>query len=317
VTSSTNAPSARPRRLGLYGPFAALAILLAAWAGAWLWIKASLEKGLDESAASLSAAGGRFAWSQRRISGYPFRFDVDFSDLTWQGSDGWGVAVPDLKAETSIFAFGHWVAYAPAGASLLRPNGEVRIAARALRASLSSMEAHPPTVSVEGMGLTFTPAPGTDPFALASADELHVHTRAGPSDRGAFLVELDGARLPDRGFFGHLASGSPASLVIDARFDHASALAGRDWSERWRTWSQAGGRLSLKQARFSLAGVSLVGQGEGLAIGSDGRPAGPLQVDLSGDVRGHALPSGRVTLHLENGRAHLGPFEIGPSPKLY
>lgn len=321
MTSPKPAPQThaqgRPRRLGLYGPFVALAIALLAWAGAWLWMKTSLEKGLDQAAARASASGGRFTWSQLRMTGYPFRFDVDLTGLVWRGPDGWGLALPEVKAESSIFAFGHWVAYAPAGASLLRPSGAVRIDARILRASLSSAADKPPTISIEGLGLGFIPAAGAASFPFASAEELHVHTRAGPSDQGAFLVELHGARLPDRGFLGRLAGGAPARIVIDARFDRASALAGQDWSERLRSWSAAGGRLAVKQARFSLAGVSFTGTGDGLAVGPDGRLAGPLQIDLAGDVRGHALMSGRVTLDLADGRARLGPFDIGPSPKLY
>jgi hypothetical protein len=290
---------------------------LAAWGGGWLWMKAGIEKEMDAVASRLQASGGRFFWSERRITGYPFRFDVDLSNLVWQGPDGWGVSVPELKSETSIFAFGHWVAYAPAGATLLRPSGGLRISAQALRASISGSGAHPPVFSLEGLGLAFTPEPGAAPFSLASADALHVHTRAGPSDLGAFLIEVDGARLADQGFFGRLSAGAATNLIVDARLDHASALRGRDWSDGLQTWSRSGGHLSVKQARFSIASVSLTGQGGDLAIGPDGRLAGSLEVNLTGDVSGHALPYGRVTLDLAGGRGRLGPFDIGPSPKLY
>lgn len=213
---------------------------LIAWGGGWLWMKARIEHSLDLTANQLKAGGGTLGWSRRRIGGYPFRFDVDFINIAWRGPDGWGLQAPEMKSESSVFAFGHWVAFAPAGISLLRPTGgRVDIGARVFRASVSGMDSHPPTFSLEGQGMTFAPAPNAAPFPLSSLEELHLHTRAGPSDLGAAYVELEGARS--------FSGGAPASATLNLIYDHAAALTGQDWSAAHQAWSAAGGKVEIRQ----------------------------------------------------------------------
>lgn len=209
-------------------------------------MKAGIEHSLDATANQVKTAGGALSWSRRQISGYPFRFDVDLTNFTWRGPDGWGFQASEVKSETSVFASGHWVAYAPAGLSLLRPTGgSVDIGAHVLRASVSAIGAHPPTFSLEGEGLTFIPAPGAAPFLLSSLGELHVHTRAGPSDLGAAYVELDDARS--------FAGGETASETLDLIFDHAATVNGLDWSAAHKAWSAAGGKVEIRRLQVRPA----------------------------------------------------------------
>ncbi len=226
-------------------------------------MKAEIERNLDATAARLKAAGGALTWSQRRIHGYPFRFDLDFTGLVWRGPDGWGLSMPVLKSESSIFAPGRWVGYAPADATLIRPEGgEVRIGASMLRGSLSGIEAHPPTFSLEGRGLTFTPAPGAAPFLLASLSEFHGHTRAGSYDQGAAYVELDDARSPGNG---------PATWMLDLIYDHADALTGLEWNAAHRAWSAAGGKVEVKHLHFQNGAMTNEEHSEQFTTDSDGR----------------------------------------------
>jgi hypothetical protein len=263
----TEAPQSRvqgrPRRLGLYGPFVALAIALVAWGGGWLSMKSEIERSLDATAVRLKAAGGTLTWSRRLIYGYPFRFDVDLTGLVWRGPDGWGLSTPELKSESSMFALGRWVGYAPAGATLIRPEGgDVQISASLLRASLSAMGAHPPTFSLEGQSLSFTPAPGAAPFLIASLSGLHVHIRAGPSDQGAAYVELDDARSPGTG---------PADWSLDLTYDHADSLSGLDWNAAHHAWSAAGGKVELNHLHFRNGAMMREERSDQFAADSDGR----------------------------------------------
>ena len=288
--------------------------MLVAWGGGWLWIKGTIERNLDSEASRWRAAGGALTWSERRITGYPFRFDVEFRDLTWRGSDGWGFQTTDLKTETSVFGLGHWVAYAPAGLDLLRPKGgEIEITAKVLRASLSNTSAHPASFSLEGQGLTFVPVVGAQPWVIASADELHVHTRAGPSDQGAFLIDLTGARAPTNGRLATLASSGEVALSLDAIFDHADAVAGPGWTSAATAWASAGGKLQVRHLKFQAGVVSIEGQGAGVTLAPDGRLIGALTVRAGGLQK----TIGLGTLSFSDGRTSLDSLDLGASPKVY
>ncbi len=188
MTLPDRAPTRKAGRAGLYGPFIVVALIAIAWSAAWLWLAGEVGRRLD----SAGHRGVALGWQARRIYGYPFRIDVDFDRPRLGEASGWAVAAPRLKVEAFVFAPDHWVVVAPDGLAFNRPRGgPVRVGARVLRASLSDITAEPPRISVEGLGLTFTPAPGADPFAIASAGEVHLHFRAIGADQGAAFVEAD------------------------------------------------------------------------------------------------------------------------------
>jgi len=333
----------RANRLGLYGPFIALAIALAAWSAGWWWLKGEAERRLDAVAARQLGAGGAFTWKSRTVHGYPFRLDVDFTDVAWREPSGWAVAAPALKSEASAFAPGHWVAYAPDGAIVGRPmGGAVRIAAKTLRASVSDLGRHPATVSLEGIGLVFTPAPGAAPYFLLSADQLHLHTRPGPSDQGALLVELDRALPTPTGALGSIAGGKSVTLVADAIYSRAGAFSGPTWARAVDAWAAAGGRLEMRRLHLAAGDAAFDAQGAALSVSVDGRLEGALDAHLrhgdraltalaqTGVINAYAArlagavlqsaPAGALdhtTLTFEAGRTTLGPVALGAAPKVY
>ncbi len=319
----------------------ALAIALVGWGGGWLWTKGRIESELDATAARMKAAGGAFVWSGRRISGYPFRFDFDFSGLIWRGPDGWGVSAPELRSETSVFALGHWIAYAPAGVSLIRPRGgAVRIAAQVLRASISDGGGRPPTISLEGQNLTFTPATGAAPYLLTSAGQLHFKTRAGPHDQGAFLIEVDDAKASSGSKIAAVASGGEVNFAAEAICDHAHAMTGPGWTPAMGSWAIAGGEAQIRRLHVQAGPFEIDAHGPILAIDPDGRLVGQLSVTRgaaalaalsgSGAMRSDAARTAVEALHVDqtgagqtavltfrDGRMLLGPVALGPSPKVY
>jgi len=318
----------RARRLGLYGPFIALAIAVAAWSVGWFWLKDTVERRLDAAAARGRSGGSGLAWTGRSVHGYPFRLDVDFVGASWREPSGWAVRAPILRCETFVFAPDHWVAVAPAGVGLTRPSGgAVNISAKVLRASLSAVNARPATVSLEGLGLSFAPASGASPYFLRSASELHVHARAGPNDQGAFYVEVDGATPDPAGALGRGAAGEPVTLVADAIYSHASALAGASWAGAVASWARAGGQVEFRRLRLRAGAAELNAYGAGVTVDTNGRLEGVLDATLAGGTPALAalgLPrtargvaADRVTLGFAAGQTTLGPVAIGPSPKVY
>ncbi len=333
----------KARRLGLWGPFAALAVGLAAWSAGWLWLRGEADRRLDAASAAATRSGGTLSWSGRHWHGYPFRLDVDFTGLVWRDPSGWALAAPSLKTEAFVFAPGHWVAVAPGEVTLTRPAaGPVVIRGQVLRASVSEFAAHPPRVSLEGLGLSFATPPGAHGFFLSAARTVHVHTRAGPGGQGAIFLEVDGGQASQGGLFAAIAGGGPVNLVGDAIASHADALRGPDWPAAARAWSEAGGALEVRRLLIQAGPAVLEARSGALAFDRDGRLSGALPATLRQAPRALAAMSGAgmvapeaahgagvvlgaagvgpaldIDLHFQAGRTTLGPVAIGPSPKVY
>lgn len=302
-----HSPPARARRLGLYGPFIALAIALGAWSLVWVALAWGIESRLDGLAIREAAHGTTLAWSRRQVSGYPFRLDLEFDNLVWRNAAGSGLKLPELKTETTLLAFGHWVAFAPAGATILRgPKGPVTVSAQVLRASISALGAHPPSLSVEGAAMTFKPSAGAAPYWLTAADGLHLHSRAGPNDQGALFVELDKAMVDPSTPIGRLAGEAPLELTVDALFDHASALQGPTPASALANWRAAGGLAHPRAVSVQLGGLTLSADGGAVGIDSDGR------------LNGRLTHAGLPLLSFAGGRTRAaGAVDMAPAPKLY
>jgi hypothetical protein len=335
------------RRLGLYGPFALLLVLALAWSALWLWLRAATLEGMDAARLSLAAHGRDLSWASRSISGFPFRLDLNLADVRLREASGSGFSVPTLKAEAPVFAPGHWVAVAPGGVVITRrAGGQVIVKAKVLRASFSRPLDHPPRVSVEAVGLTFTAAPGANPFFVSAAQEFHLHTRAGPDDQGAIYVALDQAKAPLTGLVGKIAQGKPVNLAIDAIYSHAAALTGPDWRGAVDAWRRAGGALEVRGLRLQAGEALLDARAGTLTVGDDGRLRGSLSVTLRQAPRALAVmgrqgaiapqaadaaatvvgarsqgPSpaaiATATIDFQAGQTTLGPAAIGPAPKVY
>lgn len=343
MTLPVSAAPRKPRRLGLYGPFALLLIFVAAWSVGWLWLRAEILHDMDAARQSMAGSGGNLDWASRSISGYPFRLDVTLTNPRLREPSGWTLAAPTLKAEALAFAPTRWVAVAPAGVTISRPiGGQVIVKARVLRASISNPGVHPPRLSVEGIGLIFTAAPGADPFFLTSAGELHLHTRAGPGDQGAVYFELDQAKAPLSGLMGKIAAGRPVNLAADATYTHAASLSGADWAGAVRAWSHAGGALNVRRLRVAAGDALIDAQAGTLTVDDDGRLRGSLGASLrqaprvlavmrrQGTIAPEAAGAAAqvvgargggavatVILDFQAGQTTLGPAAIGPAPKVY
>ena len=339
MTHNAAAAARKPSRVGLYGPFVVAVVLALLWSGAWLWLRGEAERRLDAAAASLRAEGYSIDWEQRRVGGYPFRLDIDFSKLWLAEPSGWAVSAPELKTEAYAWAPTRWIAVAPQGGAFFRPfGGRVDVGASALRASIEDWGQHPPRIIVEGEDLTFTPAPGAKPFFASAAHKLLLGTRAGPEDQGAIYFEMDQARAQLGGLMGRIAAGGPLSLTGNVTFSHASAAAGRSWPSMVRAWSRAGGTLQVRQVTVAAGEALLDARTGALSVDDNGRLAGTLAASLrqapqalsamsqagavspqaarsAADVTGEDAP--RVVVDFSNGLTRLGPVPIGPAPRVF
>ena len=334
----------KPRRLGLYIPFALLVVAALGWTGFWLWARGQLQTQMDGASAQLSRAGYQVSWSRRTIGGFPFRMDVVLSDVRIREPSGWGLQAPQLEGESFAYALGHWMLAAPQGLTFVRPSGgAVAVTGKVLRASLGGLDKHPPTFSFQGEGLAFQPAEGAEPFFLTGADLAEFHLRAGPNDEGGVFGRVDKGKARLSGVFGRIAGDKPVSIVWNSTLSNITAFAGADWPDAVRRWSEAGGRLTVRAGSKVTAGdAQIEARQSQLSVGRDGRLRGVLQVALrqapralgamaetgavpdtaadAASVVASARQEGDVaqaTLNFEAGLTTLGPVALGPAPRVY
>lgn len=334
------APDRKHGRLGLYLPFAIAAVITIAWTGVWIGIRGQAIRTIDADAAILRKAGYDVAWQDRRITGWPFRMDVAFTELRLREPSGWGFATPRLEAEAFAYALGHWMIGAEDGFTFTRPRGgPVEVKGRVIRASLTDVSRTPPALSIEGEDLTFTPGPGAQPFSLASAKRLELHLRPGPDDQGAILFKVEDGRTAPGSTLAAVGDGKPVAIIWDAILSKVSALKGVDLAERGQAWSLAGGQFQVRQAGITAGDASLGAQAGKLALDSDGYLNGSLDVtvrhgpETMADLARAGLvppesalaaaavlaarPDGRLPLTFQAGQTTLGPVALAPAPKLW
>jgi hypothetical protein len=336
-------PPRKPRRLGLYLPFVLLLAAIAVWTGIWFKARMELGERLDARAAGLRKAGYEVAWAARSIGGYPFRIDVTLTDARLRDPSGWALATPRLEAEANMLSPGRWIMAAPQGAEFTRPaGGAVSVKGEIIRASLNSLDKTPPSFSFEGIKLAFTPAPGAQPFALTAASRVEFHLRPGPDDEGGVFLKVEGGQARPTGLFARVAGGKPVSMSWNSTLSKMSRFRGATWPEAVRTWSDAGGQMSVRDAGVTAGDAVLGVQPGTLSVGPDGRVRGSLDLTLRqapkaiaalGDAG--AIPpeaaqaaaivaaarqdgdTARATLTFQAGQTTFGPVAVAPAPRAY
>ncbi|HYE46650.1 MAG TPA: DUF2125 domain-containing protein [Caulobacter sp.] len=292
------------------------ALLVGGWSAGWFWLKGEAVKRMDQAAKDLSDRGYRLEWSRREVTGFPFRLDVDLSDLRVSEPSGWALSAPLIKSEAFVYALGHWVLVAPQGVTFTRPDGgAVIVQGQALRASLSDLGKRPPRVDIEGVNLTFSPEAGAKPYFLSSARQLNVRLVAGPDDNGAFLLRVGGAQMALEGLAARATEGGLVDMDLGLTLTRVSAFGGQSWEDGARAWARAGGRIEVDRASVSGGQARLSAKTGTLRPDRAGRLEGQLDASL-GDLTGSGqLLQGRVILR--DGKAFIGPLEIGPSPRVW
>ncbi|MFO0438107.1 MAG: DUF2125 domain-containing protein [Phenylobacterium sp.] len=268
----------KPLRLGLWGPFVIAVIAVIGWSLAWGLAAREVERRLDSGVKALAAQGVAVEWSGKRLYGYPFRLNLDLTDLRVATGE-MSIRFARLETQAFLHAPRSWLAAAPEGLTFQRPQGGgVEVEGQRLLASLVLPKSGPPRMSFEGLKLAFSPAPGARPFALASAGRLELHLRPGPPDPAAVFLRLEDATPTPGRLFADLGGGGAVSAAVDARLDHASALRGEGLSRALSTWGAAGGRLELREAGLTAGEARLSLASPGLKAGPEGRLEGRLTV---------------------------------------
>jgi len=309
-------PAPRRKRSGIAIPFILLAIAVAAWTGGWWWLRGEAMRRMDETARVLGDRGYRLTWSERTVGGYPFRLDIDLKDAKVSEPSGWALSAPAIKSEAFVYALNHWVFVAPQGLTFTRPDGgAVIVQGQALRASMSDLDKRPPTIAIEGAGLTFNPEAGAKPYFLSAAKQLNMRILPGPGDLGGVLLHIGGAHMALEGLAARATEGGVVDMDLDLTLTRMSSLAGEDWESAARAWAAKGGVIQVDNASITGGAARLSAKAGTLTPDANGRLSGDLDATL-GDLTGSGQAlQGRVSL--SDGKARIGPLEIGPSPRVW
>ncbi|HEY8572038.1 DUF2125 domain-containing protein [Phenylobacterium sp.] len=336
-------PPRKPRRLGLYLPFVLALIAAVGWTGVWIWARGEARARMDTAVEDLAKAGYQISWKERGIGGYPFRLNVTLTDARVREPSGWALESPRVEAQAYMHDVGSWLLATPQGLTFVRPlGGPVTVKGKMIRMSLGDFEKTPPSVSLEGVGLTFQPAAGAQPFALQAADRVEFHLRPGPNDEGGLFAKVDNGKARLAGLIGRIAGDRPVSITWNSTLSKMSAFKGSDWPSAVRAWSDAGGEISVRPSGIT-AGEAVLGANAGtLGVGHDGRLRGALDVSLrqaplalgtmgqmgvvppeaasAASAVAQARQTGdqaRATISFQAGQTTLGPVALGPAPKVY
>jgi hypothetical protein len=320
----------------------------AVWAG-W-WVVGSRAKSLliESWAEEMRAEGWRIAWEERRLRGFPSRFDTTFEGLSLADPAGaYGWEAPLLQLLSLSYRPDSVIAVFPDEQRVSLPGGAWRIASDDMRASATVAPGRrielrratlvgedlrwsgPASGALEAGQIAIRRAAGAD-AEVAPDGEPGGETRDGDAayDFAAFAERL---ALPPGTVPPGLETIERADL--DATLGFASPLALADG--RLPPLE----RIELRTATVAWAGAVLRLSGE-LEVDGRGRPEGALALRAEGweallPALAGILPEGQIaaleaflggmagedgtvetTIDLRDGRMSLGLLPLGPVPLL-
>jgi hypothetical protein len=338
----------RPRRRWLFLPYAVVVIGAFLWSIIWLEERNQVALAMDRAVAQARGDGLSLEWKDRQIGGYPFRIEVTVTGFHAGEPSGWSLSAPSLKAVAEAYDLDHWVFAAENGADFTRPGGGLtHVTGKAIRASWVGKGEAAPRIVVEGLGLTFAPAPGAKPFPLTSAGHAEVFTRTEPDGRLDAGLLLENAQprassLEAPSLLADLTSDRPFAVLWQGIVSHPKAFAGANAHDAAQAWARAGGTLTTVRGGMSSNARGMGLRPGVLSLGPDGTVQGEVDLVFFGvngdplramgqdgivqplaagagamilDARAALSPRAEVDLTYQAGVTTLGPVAIGPAPK--
>lgn len=284
-----------------------------AWSGWWVLGSRAALYGAEAAFAAAPAAGWQATNHGIAIAGFPSRFDLTVTDPAI-ARDGWGWRGPFLQVFALAYRPAHMIAAFPPAQTLTLAGTEVTLTAGKMQASLI----------LSGTALdNATLAAETPVLAGIAAASATLALKSEPHDPSLYRL---GAEVLDLAMPPQLR---PEALPPVARrlFLNAHVRLSAPLDRQAAAAPPRIENLQISQA-FLAWGDLVMGVDGVLKPDAAGFAEGRLTVTLSdpalaGDVLSRAglLPEGAVPpsdlpLVLAGGRIRLGPFDLGPAPRL-
>jgi len=274
--SAPQPQQAKPRRLGLYIPWALFAAAALGWMIYWHVLAGQAQRQLADWAVEQSEVGGEASFGAVSTHGFPRLMRLRIEDARWRPpGQGWRVETHAFDLNINMTNPSHLMLKAAAPITLTQADGAVhRISADAL---LISYRQNNGALSQAGIEADALIADNPAREGQLRAGKLVLNLRPDPRMPGAYqaALEITNAHLarPARAFeaFGQDIARLQAGLVLDR------GLALMEGSDRLANWRQAGGQIRIEGA--SLAWGALEGEAQGvLGLDEARRIAGEIKL---------------------------------------
>tara|TARA_R110002073_G_scaffold149593_1_gene303430 strand:- start:1109 stop:2119 length:1011 start_codon:yes stop_codon:yes gene_type:complete len=281
-------------------PVLGVLLVLVLYTAYWLHAKSTIEREVGVWIARQESAGYAIEQDQVRITGYPYRFQVELTAPRFrapQSDGGWSARLEMLKAHALFYDFRHWIIefdgplwleYGAETPTSLEIDAEL-----ALVSLISNNRGETIRVGAEFNDLRIVTHSGQAP-GLEAVEKLLFSGVVAEDDTLRLRLEATGL------------SASPAVLAPDIgrAFGHSADLTRIDLSvTHWATlatdadaaaWSRAGGRLLIAESALEWGPAHLSGVGE-FTLDPMAQPDGRLSLHITDpDALADALVQARL-----------------------
>ncbi|MFG1477256.1 DUF2125 domain-containing protein [Xanthobacter sp. V4C-4] len=285
--SPTDTPSKRMRSWFVIGPLAALVLLAVAWSGVWVYAANRAEHEIDAWVDREAKLGRVWNCGERRLAGFPFRFELVCTDATLEtrGGDPVRITAVAAHAVAQIWAPNHIVAeFVPPARVEDRASGRAYAAtwSQLQISGVGDLSGQPQrfSLAIRDPRLEEPADPSGRALLLARLLEFHVRRVPGPSgpdglEYAAGLTGGESAVLTEAG------SPGPVDLTLQGLVTAAADLRPMPLAQRLKAWAAAGGVARLDRFAVTTPQVVAAAKGE-LSLDIGGRLNGNLDLGFSG-----------------------------------
>ena len=317
---STAARRRRPR-WGIFIPSILLAIAALAWSGFWFYAASQAGVAIDAWRTQEAKAGRVYDCADRKIAGFPFRFEVTCSGATVSLVSQTAKNTPftakldkilvlaqvyDPKRVIAEFS-------APATLSDRATHESFVVNWTSARSSVFGLPAVPQRASLvfDDPSISRADASGQAPLARAKHIELHGRLADGStSDHPVIETALQVNQASVQGL--HPLLSDPFDADIRAKISGLSDLTPKPWPQRFREIQAAGGHLEIVQSRVQQGDLIAVAAGK-LGLTANGGLDGELQMTVAGIEK--VIPALGIDKMLEQGVPQATLDRVAPGVK--
>ncbi|MBS7705365.1 DUF2125 domain-containing protein [Chelatococcus asaccharovorans] len=289
MSADTSGTIKRRSRIGLYLPVALLFAIAAGWSVFWFVARNAVNTAVNTWLAREAAEGRNWNCPDRALGGFPFRFEMTCSNLTFAGTTPEGPvtgSLPRLAAVAQIYKPQHVIVEATGPLKIAKTDGTADLTFdwKLLDASVIAVGRAVDRVSVVIDQPTLTVAGSAVMPLDLRANSFESHLRrdpARPAEENTydFTLAFDGAVVPPLDAL--LATQTPVKLALDAKVSHARPFTAQSRAQELETWRQAGGRLHILRLSMDKGAQRLDARGE-LGLDEAHRPAGTIDASVAG-----------------------------------
>lgn len=259
----------------------AILLVLAGYAGYWFFAASQVDAEIRRWIADKQSAGYDIEYSELRVSGFPYRFEIHMIDPRIQApaSDGgWFAQLDGVQANALPYDFSLWVVSFD-GPLVVEGESMLRLDASDARFSRkSNSDGEIIRVGAEVSNLTIEAITGDQP-SISSVDSLLISGQVGEDNvmrvQGQALGLHAAQERIDPGIalaFGD--TGETARLAMEVTQWRELALGGDA-----ARWSRAGGEVRIQDAEFDWGPAHLSGEGQ-IRLNDMAEPDGRLSVRI-------------------------------------